>query len=539
MVLRLFVLLIIAIAAIHTACPTIDPPSKNLSVYPDLMPYTSAHTTARLLVSFRGNCTAYSFMATYNGTKLLERPVVWESQGNYAVTFQLSALPEGTDVYDISCSLTSKQTNDTDTVRLTYSRLDAPSNMISVNLIKKTFLTKSGDIFIPYGYSYDYDWLVNQTQSTWDAIAARGFTTVYPRGTPMGITAEWEKLMDAIHLSGLKVYYSFEDFWHNKTAVASHMQAFKNHPAVFAWNIGFEEDAKGVQPTELKETYRFIKSNDAFHPVTNVLGCMFTSEAFGKTADVAIAAVFPIGIDTNSCPGPTCACDHCSGAPTDVVNRLKKYNLVNHNLLPIIPMLQAKGNVQNPTWKRQPSEIEMKYMVFASILQNVMYGINFSKVPEVSETLFNTTAHMKAQLASMISITTNLESSRSIGLLAADFEISYRAWDESASDLYMMMANDNDLSTDVVVNFKNVNYDAKVQDLLFNDDKDRQVENGKFTEELSGYSVRFFHISHKGTFPILSTLVTIFGIAVLISLFFVIGRWWHTRKKSRYLVVQN
>ena len=86
---------------------------------------------------------------------------------------------------------------------------------------------------------------------------------------------DMESFLDRADATGFKVHFqliAFEKLGNDNatlTTLASIIDRFKKHPALFAWYLADEPDGQGIDPSLLAPKYALIKQHDPSHPVSS------------------------------------------------------------------------------------------------------------------------------------------------------------------------------------------------------------------------------------------------------------------------------
>ena len=218
---------------------------------------------------------------------------------------------------------------------------------------------------IPFGfYQYTIDERNDANLATVEAVSGMNlacpYVSAYNRSAA-GFEAVRDYL-DRAWATGFVVHYqliAYENEPNNATndaLLAAEIDAFKDHPALFAWYIADEPDGQGIDASELEHKYALIKARDPHHPISMVF-------CAGGAADY-LAALDLVMVDPYPVPSDEPARD-VAGA-IDAVVALGK---------PVVVVPQAFGGGEN--WARAPSAAEERAMTYAALLHGARAGVQY------------------------------------------------------------------------------------------------------------------------------------------------------------------
>ncbi|MBO9606240.1 MAG: carbohydrate binding domain-containing protein [Paenibacillaceae bacterium] len=187
----------------------------------------------------------------------------------------------------------------------------------------------------------------------------------YPLMSQIGVNAvqgDWTRSLpelgsqlDQAQANGLKVLvtlyvdgYVKENFTYTEQAV----EAYRDHPAVLGWYVIDEPNERGIDPQELTDAYKLIRSIDPAHPVFIMESRAEHYADTGKVVDALGIDVYPLPDEPLSAIGPAMA------AAKAAVGGKK----------PVWEALQAFQMPSNPRWTYLPTIGEIRNMAYQSLL---------------------------------------------------------------------------------------------------------------------------------------------------------------------------
>jgi hypothetical protein len=136
------------------------------------------------------------------------------------------------------------------------------------------------------------------------------------------------------------------------------VEMFRNHPALLAWYIADEPDARNFPADSLLETYKLIKEIDPYHPVSILLSSPRKSGAFRNMTDIVMTNPYPV--------------------PQGKILEVKDYtDITKENFWlekPVWVVPQIFGG--NEWWQREPTPREVRAMTYMAIIHGAT-GIQY------------------------------------------------------------------------------------------------------------------------------------------------------------------
>ncbi len=137
------------------------------------------------------------------------------------------------------------------------------------------------------------------------------------------------------------------------------IKEFRDHPALLAWYIADEPNGHNIPPEELENTYRIIKENDPWHPVTIVFMAPHNqAKKYSDALDIIMADSYPV-----------------PDLPITVFGNVAgQLSRDFYGYKPVWMVPQAFGGAE--IWKREPTLQEIRSMTYQAII-NGARGIQY------------------------------------------------------------------------------------------------------------------------------------------------------------------
>lgn len=225
--------------------------------------------------------------------------------------------------------------------------------------------------FFPFGF-YCYS-PVSNTLPEEEVVKGFNLISPYQRILPETLN-ERKAYMDRCAQLGMKVNYNIlsvsggggvgsdtDDITgsQKRELLINEIKEFRDHPALLAWYIADEPNGHGIPPGELEETYRIIKENDPWHPVTIVFMAPHAqAKQYSDALDIVMADSYPV-----------------PDLPVTIFgNVAAQLSRDFYGLKPVWMVPQAFGGGE--LWSREPTLQEIRSMTYQAII-NGARGIQY------------------------------------------------------------------------------------------------------------------------------------------------------------------
>ena len=150
---------------------------------------------------------------------------------------------------------------------------------------------------VPFGfYQYTVTKPADELTTTSEAINAMNLVCPYvSTAAPTDVWfAQIKAFMDRAAQTGFRVHFQLIAFQklgndgETLANLASIVNRFKDHPALFAWYLADEPDGQGIEPSLLQPKYDLIKKLDPAHIHVSMVFCAGGAEKFATAFDVVM-----------------------------------------------------------------------------------------------------------------------------------------------------------------------------------------------------------------------------------------------------------
>ena len=234
-------------------------------------------------------------IALTDGSLVLAEEKDVEIVDNYAIfNYDLSLLTKKEHAYTVIATLTDADGDVVSTMQEDIYIYDRPTALNE----NGEYVEEDGSIFNPV-YAF---WGPDQWDEL-DDLAAAGVNTIL--WTIPSTDEEALRQLDELHALGMKanvvMFWDMEPTGHpvNAERVIARMEAIKDHPAIYAWNVADEPYATANPPEGMTvrdlmiESYKVIRSVDKKYPVTYVEADYREYAQADDYADIIIIDPYP------------------------------------------------------------------------------------------------------------------------------------------------------------------------------------------------------------------------------------------------------
>ncbi|KAL1311383.1 hypothetical protein AAFC00_001551 [Neodothiora populina] len=239
------------------------------------------------------------------------------------------------------------------------------------------------DLMFPYTYYVQWTLYWNESVSTLDDFAARGYNVIHivPTGDLGSTPFPWDVFEPYLQRADeLGLYFQYDVRWEfaNLTTMIDQVTRLREHPSILLWYTGDEPDGKSNPLNSTEIAYSTIRALDLYHPVSMALNCAnFYYREYAAGAEIILSDVYPVSTNTswstvyetpcNATYG-CCGCDDCTGSMADISTRLDSFAHFDdvigwsktHWSAP-----QAFGN--ETFWSRYPTAAEEVVMALVAV----------------------------------------------------------------------------------------------------------------------------------------------------------------------------
>jgi len=251
-----------------------------------------------------------------------------------------------------------------------FIKLDYKPNEVKTDRLTGGLIVNRRQFF-PFGF-YCYS-PVSSTLPEEEVVKGFNLISPYQKILPETLN-ERKAYMDRCAQLGMKVNYNLlsvssgggadsnvygpgED--QKKELLANEIMTFRDHPALLAWYIADEPNGHGVSPEALETTYKIIKENDPWHPVTIVFMAPHASaKQYSNALDIVMADSYPVP----DLPVTT------FGNVADQLSR----EFRGRKPIWMVPQAFGGGEI----WKREPTLQEIRSMTYQAIIKGAR-GIQY------------------------------------------------------------------------------------------------------------------------------------------------------------------
>ena len=343
----------------------------------------------------------------------------------------------------------------------------------------------NGESFFPLGLYLGIgpQWGYSQV----DEIADSPFDTIMNYEINSGNSTQITNYLNYLHSKGLKLIYSLKDYLGNGQAdldtIAQKVTAYRDHPAIISWYLNDESGLEYLP--ELEARYQKVRQLDENHPVWSVHYQKSYLIGEAHTTDI-------LGVDPYPIP------DRPITLVSEMADWAKEASRGGYRPLWLVPQIFDQSHYPGHSG-RLPTPQEIRAMTYLATNHGAKGLIYYSYFDIRSEDYYQT------HWAAIKKIANEIKSLRSIFLSIEetsdqDILCSYSSsiidckLMKQANSYYLFAVNTQPDEISGVSFQINLAYRPAIIDVLFENNRQLEVKDGRFTDNFSPYEVHIYKL---------------------------------------------
>ncbi|MEW6381860.1 MAG: hypothetical protein AB1611_19975 [bacterium] len=332
----------------------------------------------------------------------------------------------------------------------------------------------NGEPFFPIGIylGVEPQWGYSQA----DEIADSPFDTIINYAINAGNTSQITGYLDYLHSKGLKLIYSLKDET-DLTIISQKVTAFKGHPAIISW---YMNDERGLEfLPELEAGYQKVRELDENHPIWSVHWQQTSLVGEAHTTDI-------LGVDPYPIPA----------SPITLVSDMADWAKDagrGYRPLWLVPQIFDQSNYDRPG--RLPTPEEMRAMTYLATNHGARGLVYYSYFDIRSKPYYQThwaaVKKIASEIKSLRPVFLSLEKTGENDIVCSNTSIDCKLM-KNGNSYYLFAVNT--LQQDITsASFQiNLAYRPAIINTEFEDGRQIEATNGRFTDDFSPYEVHIY-----------------------------------------------